>query len=61
VKFKKIDFKSDCSDGDSSFCKKLKTSFAQMPSRSIRNYENQCLETNIGIGTLCVMPVITYK
>lgn len=62
VKFKKIDFSSDCFEGDPNFCKGLKKRFFQMPSQSINNYEKQSgLEVNVGIGTLCVMPKVTYK
>jgi len=62
--FEKFDYNSKCNMGDEDFCKKLKTTFAQMPSQSFYNFES-CNEQIINIdkkaGTLCVMPEISYK
>ena len=62
VKFKKFDFKSDCFDADQNLCENLKTHFSKMPSQTIYTYgEEGDLEVNVGVGKLCVMPMVDYK
>lgn len=62
--FEKFDYNSKCDVGDKDFCKKLKTTFAQMPSQSFYNFES-CNEKIINIdkkaGILCVRPEISYE
>ncbi len=67
LKFIKFDSKVDCNTGDVSFCKKLKSAFAKMPSQSIYNYydeydemKSQKVNIESGAGTLCLKPEIKY-
>lgn len=61
--FVKFDPKVDCDTGEETFCKKLKSHFSRMPSRSIYNYEeaeSQKVTVGSRAGRLCIEPVTRY-